>query len=959
MSWIVGRNDGLISWDDDRLLLNALAILQKAIVNDGTLSASNAFEVVESLSEGTIASQQSSIVTNLLSASGITSADLTKAWDRIIKRWDGGNYNKYKPLLYSLEHLNNEATPAGDRIVEWEISTPNGTPHSATAGEVLIKMSGGVTANAVLEVVEDEEDFPDELKGTGLATRLGVGGTLKGDFGADVPISVGRVGVAASGKASSSLDYYFKADNSAIWAGAIARDLLSLENPFSIRSVGTNDRIKLIHLKAGGSLTGTAKIEVAHGFDIAEGIAATVGAGITAIAKWEGDFDYHIYRPINDPGVVRVRIVRGRQSGLGATVSANLAIDATALASTVKEEIDKHLEEYEKVLKRFQDYRAPGKLIENELDKAIDKFLADSKFAALLEEKLGLELNKHTSNELRKLVLGKVDSAENLWSSSVDKKTLSIAASIFKELPIQLRSDASLVDELAEALGKPLKKLSDKLARKIKDEVDKHWTALGAELKSAGEQLRGPLNSFDEKVEAATKSIERILMLYQKAASSFSKVVEKASKAKLEVGASASVYTETGEEILATVDFLEINAETEAAFKKLITGSLDDVLKLARRVSDVKGSSVVLLEGAFKEYDKTTRGTGFSVVLLDVKLGGESIIEAHTEFTSDVAGNVSVMSKLEVTRAWRTLGESKELHFVNVYRLAAANQTKSLALSLSLSRKDDDLTQSELRTFMGAVEAGGLIPNGSTDYALEQLRAYRNSASATSLKAEVNLGFSLSFAELLQLLSIENPDGGIAANPLSEVRREEIKRVAIEEIIVAQNTFRASLLGQPSVDVIRAEVEGVFTGLGLGETFEDQVLNIPASNNQTRLREKIRKKYGFQQTMIFAYLEMLLPWRNRVFELVDSVQVMRSVFFSSGWDKKKYQSKQIELGRHLGGWLGIQKAFVFFLSDEIRPYTLAYVDTLRRLASTSGTDHASAVKIAISLDDDKVFSVGG
>lgn len=947
MSWIHAREGHVVELGNDAQFMRILAAIESDIVCYATeYAADNAFEVIEDYVSGRLSSREADFVKQVLDLLDSDAAELQDLWAVFSTRIGLKAPQAYSPLLQKLGTLRSSDTPSSDKLLDWPLLSAMQSSANANVDDIGVRLNAGISADFEIEVDPEVEGAPEDFSLRPVAMRIGLDGAVETSAAATIPVSFGKIGGATSARGALALNLYFFNKSDVLLGAALARNLGALPNPYSLASMLGARSLQLARIEGAGSLDVQMNAALERGVDFARGASATAGIELGLSTSLKGEFDYFIYRPEGDTGPVRVVVTRRRQRGLTRKLVAGMTVDAAALVKSVKTKVDEHLEEFEDILEIFEEFKTPAKLIEDKLGINLDALSEDPRVQELIAQKLGIQINAETLDGFKALVEARIDRTADLWSGEVERAAQKIVADVLGALPFasQVVGEARLIDKFEDALKEPLEDLITKLQAKVKSEVSGPTAnALQTALSKVDNRVSIAASTINARAEAALKPIMRALAHYQDAVNRFSDVLEKAAQAKIELEMSRTVLDERGSHVMLTVDFHVRDAAVQDAYRRLLTGGMDAAASLITS-GDTSGG-VQIVSGVLKQFAHYRSTNRFVLGVLDFAVTRESILDAHTEFTYSVNGDVTITSQSERRSRISAGGETKEVSFVNVYELASASRERKLGISIEVSKTDEDLERTELTNFLEGLENARLIRAGATNDALAQFNEASAGGNQKRVKARLDVAFELEHEEILRLLSI---DSGTASAELSDARARQVRVTAVEEIIEAVGAYDAANIAEYSHHARR-----MFDMVGFDGSLAENIAALPAFNDHDFKRKLVPEL----DRAALHPLERAMQWRNRAYDLDNALRLMRAVYFApDSWDEDDYNRHQRALGRALGSWTSAESRAIVLVSDRVGPYVIAFIGSLVRLAMVPG-DAEIPVQVAMKLPDRDLFRV--
>jgi hypothetical protein len=303
---------------------------------------------------------------------------------------------------------------------------------------------------------------------------------------------------------------------------------------------------------------------------------------------------------------------------------------------------------------------------------------------------------------------------------------------------------------------------------------------------------------------------------------------------------------------------------------------------------------------------------------------------------------VSVKSNATLTKRKSSPKEERELQFVDAFELAAAKATRQLSIDLSISHQDEALRRDEVVAFLHSFEKAKLMPEGTTDRAVEVFVEWAGPGDDQQVAADVDLGLRLDQKASLKLLKLSERANG----SLTDACRRDLFRIALRELCesgaydlddvveFATGVLEQTRMGdrKPLVDVLYD-----YTGQLHRRTIGDR--NLSPTFHKRRIRELERANRFHKLCMAFVEFTDTMG---------DIYEATPSLSGDDGWTENDYLDAQKKLNRQIKKWLQIKSKFVFWIGDEAHPRTVAFTGALVAIAGT-GTEDDAVPALSLSL----------
>lgn len=989
MNWLVSNTGGLVNFDANATWLKTVLKLNDLVSQLAEPDIQDVFDLFELIGRGLSPELREKIKQH-----GLEDLDPEEAADALLQIVGEDIPEDYQILLTRFADLGycSADMPGTGKTYSWPISRKvNGAP---PMGDVIVQLGGRASAALQLQACTKLPDGVEADAAKPGNIRIGMQGEIEGS--AKASISEVAVSAGVSGSAMGAVEFFFRHRTGTVVGAALAADFTNLASPFDVQALGpllTEGKMAAIKVTATRRLSFDGKIGFAAPLDLLS--SNLVSAEFAFTRSEEGRFEY-LVRHDSATGGIAVRLRQVDKETREGSSSVGISIDATDWANRVFPMVKEKLGKAKDLLDKLKSMLPGGKVVRDELTKAIKDALDDSDNADLIIGALGLKQGGGMGASIREKVVPFLETAPQLWSEyasakaedfqssvssaltkireSVDTAVADIDTRLLEKIPLPHDELESFQQNLQETSAKAIKKIRKKLEDAVKGMAgdDSKFAELTKSLDGVADDLGDIVTDTDERIAKVIQPIYRQLSRYQKLLGDIQDRFPDAAAAKIEARFSALMREEESDSIDLEFVINDREAGAQDVLSRLLKGDIQSFLQSRPAIP-----ALSTIRGKYERYKKLTDQQAFSFVLFGLGFSGGTTIAPDARVVVNAQGDIQIMSNLNFTKRYKTLNDNRELSIVDAFELATAQKTKSISLAVNLSLMDESMTRDEAREFFRSVEKARLLAPGATQRVLAQI------SDDEWGTGRLDIGMSFTPRQLHRMLDIADASLPVDRQPV--IDRQRLLEASAREVA-------AVVAGQPPeplmLDGIRALQDTMRkSSIDLGSSIEAFIVNMDRdrySDAANSLGDEFTTRREFellswgrarhiaalgfvpeacqpQNDDPLAFEAIASPdylsdceraSENRQFGLVDAIEKMRAVYLAGNETTPKtdvdyYITMQHEIGKAFKSWFVWSKdiSWWFLNKKEVRPLTLALFRTLGVMSREQG----HALRLSASL----------
>lgn len=965
MSWLEKNGAAIAALHDDLSLMVAISIVREHHQSKGIKHDFGS--IAQSLNALSQDDGEAQALKSRLANKSLDVAKVIAQWEKFKISSGDGLSDKYSALVYSLNELKTPQPGVSSTII-WPL-IEQGDPNAAIPTSTKLELN--FSSNAKLEIEagpSKEKDslpkaFPKDfsIPGSQRLVRLGAEGLVKAELGANVPLGVFNAGGGVEGELKAALNWYFANDAQKVFVSAIADSLEQLTSPFDLSELrdlfgNTQTPLACLAFQMDGtqSFKGSMKVSKAA-LPLAGAAMVGVDASFEYRVKRGGEYRYLMHDDGNGSLVLSVR--RSRLKEQGRSSSIQLEFDFTSLYSQLFKIVLDSTDKMLAIIEEMQSILPRDDVLRVDVTDWLDEKLEDSSHKDLIKAAIGFDPEKKADQLLAEMIMSEVETSTARWNDKADAATEGVVDKVLAKLGVTGQTAQQvrglILPKAEEVIDKENARLNDKVRHLIED--DERWKKLTGLMAEVGKDVDQHITNLNDRFNAIIGPMREVTNTFQKQVTKVRDALQVAAESKLKLKWTREQSTSESIAVDLRLRFLNTGDDANDLYLQMLTGSLDALTSAVN--GDIPSTDVELIDGELTQLIKSDDARGFEIGLFGITSRATRSLDIDAEYSVNSNGDVCVMSRAEIAASRAVLGEDRRLAFVNVFELATAESSKSLSLDLTLSQSDDDVTLKDVKGFFASLEQGGLLANGVTTKAIERLNNISEQVPGAKVKGKLDVGFGLSGEQIDTLL-------GKDANGQPRLSKDSIMHTVAYEL-----------------EAVDGQVSAIF-----GDSYKEREYKIKRNFPQFRpplptdlhsliliLDDETRTKAERQaddiydediigETHLIRDLKMLNHYHNHAVNICNLVDELYRVYYSSHdtnqWDAADYQDSQKKLDGYLKDWLRVNKKFIFFLPDEVRPLTVAFIRIMAKLSGVPLSGDQSVLSAKLTLGD-KVFDLTG
>lgn len=944
MDWLRHGSGAPVDLATDVQALQALAHLASTLTEQALAGNRDLSSLLSAVAHSTEAAA---------SVAALLPPKLVPAWQQLVRTLDAERAAALGGLGCPLGDLGTERCPGTEAALRWQLlgtvatGATQGVP--APSAPLCLLASSDLVQGLRFEVEPDAD--ADE----GWVIALSLAGAVDAALDFGVPIRIGRIGADAELEAAYRVRYRWSSDPQTPAAAQLARSIAALVSPFDLYGLMqamADGPLRSVETQTTTALGLSGSMLIGRGMDLVDGSAVTLGLDISASGSRGTALRMRTQLSQASPEpVVLLDISRGESQWQGTSAELGVSLEpGPALRRSAAWLADEGGESGE-LMRGLTDLLPISEYLRHAVLDGVEALAARVPEPAAT---FGPEGQKGLVQGL----LQALDAADDIWTAD--------PTDLAERLATRAVSASSLVRQSLE-LEPALRALSARLVADLQQTFAERVAELPEPPRDAGgwwpsgwrlfEAFGGNTAASDLATGRREWALER-LQAGQRLLRRLAGGIQRAARAKLEARLRRGELDFQEGTLEQRLRLYPLRSGAQLMYEQLALGAIEDAQRTYQRFTDVPVGAppAEWLDGSIGEVAGIERSRVAEVLVLDLALSDATLFDADVELELDQAGNLTVLARTASSRWLRGFGEARRVRAVNVYELGAAQRTGRMTYSLAVSHREEDFQDSEVRSFFAALEAEGLLAQGTAEEAIGHLDAALGSdAAALKRRGELRVWLELDEPGLRRLLQVESPAQGSAGNPLDGML---VYSAAVRAILAGQQRTGAAATLNNLRHFVRTQ--------GTDADLETVLMRMASPVYRRRWRPHGSTAAFGGPMDDFRLLERM---SDRCLGLVRMVEAMREILFASlgrsgrAWRAEDYLARQSLLDEHTASWLRgdlFDRGFSAFVSEALRPYTLALFLALDAL-SRAGTA-PSRMQAALFLDDldgGRVLSLSG
>ena len=859
----------------------------------------------------------------------------------------------------------------GSDIREIELSL------ASLAREMSASLLSGVdllidASTALILKISACETVPDAGQSDCRVLSLGFRGTFGGMAQTQLSSSPASIKVAGGVASSHGIRFLTRGDEQDTLGFAALRTLAHINRHAAWKAQSLLDLLVdeatrldaiVIDSTQAWRVNGTFKLSSVFALGPADTLGVGIDLGLQVVER--GEFQFTL-TTAGDSLEIAIRKLESSERVTSESFGAEL--DLTGLTRRIFPQIRGQLGDVEKALGRVLELLPDKQFVDDQLGSAIGAALQRFPFKAELISAIGLDPHVTIEQRLTTRIADLTQRAEPFWDGSSQATVDSILDDLIGRLRLR---NAEVEQSLRESLRTGLRGALTKVDKALKENVEEA-------IRTGRRKLIGALNTLDED-DPISRRVSNLATLSQKVRTRVNRYqsfvarlgdrLEQSANRRIGLRASAETQRLRSTEADIRLRFDPCAPEADELLRRLLLSDVETVFREALR-GDVAGPVTVVNRASLRHFEQIKQTAGYEAGILGFQLGGQSMLDASTEIVEDAAGNLTVVSRMGLSRRLKSFFDRRGFDLVNVFQLAAARQLGTATLTFSTFREDGGLEPKTIEAFIGSARALDLVTASAAERFPSVLAQAVSETVSPEVKASrINVGATLTRAQSEQLIALGSP----VRSP-REVA-DALMRICVEDEPEARITFDAGgddVLGALNVlsgrsrrsrpertpalrplrrqRVIEAACRALARTIAVVPLTEPDAAALRDLLRQTdftgdvgdavlrfdsiRFDPDVLGHFGSRDHRTKDWLEYR---RKAVIALAEKALLMMWAVYHSGpmrWPVERYNRCQLELGKAIKRWFDRsgEQAWTFGLRGEIQPLTLALLRTLLDLA---------------------------
>lgn len=757
--------------------------------------------------------------------------------------------------------------------------------------------------------------------------RIGADGAVEAKAGISLPFGkIGSGATSASASAKAQLNYFYRPSRpDLVYAEAVAAALINLPNPLNLSDINHSVRLSgmegLVLVCDGAASAGlSAKL----GTDFSFKQLATVSAGLVATLEFKRNARW-VLSLRNDGVGLHFVLSRALSRERDWSVGVDIGLDYSGLARKVHDALSEALDLIGPKLDAIRPFLSPGTYLSERagglLDAAVGSIVSEPDLKAALLQDLGRVLGQSDAKDLA-LANYLRDNIADLAASHVggvlsdtEKWARHVAEGLTSKFPALSATDVleKLIARIKPALG-DVKAQFDDAVTKLANQagIAKSLSDIGIDLDknlAKADQLTAGIRNVVGKFDAFSKE-----------------VLEKTGEGvehKLTARFGWNGGNSRGEQYELIGSFDQVNEETAALWKSLVTGQLEPFQRI---LSDPASAPVGMRldpKSSLTRFAGKHRGFALEIVVLGFSLSIKSIIKAEAKIAVSAGGDVTVFAKGTAEREVDGFDEGRSASFISSWDLAllkaddaALGGQRNMSVSLKLDHSDKNLEPKEIDGFLGGLERAGLVETSRIKRARDIYQGWRVANPGKKLNGRIDVGFALTASSVARMVSI----GRLCAIDGS-VHHRAVFTTAAQALLLSGATDSDRL------DRDCREARREFKEL---RKVEDPWQIVYALRTVDLTPPEVAGHRGYSYTAFGKLIELSKSFPrmlSQMAQIYDAIPV-GTVGVGTQWSEKDYVRAELALAKDARKWLRLNQKLIFSFKSDMHPAMVAFLRLL-------------------------------
>lgn len=757
--------------------------------------------------------------------------------------------------------------------------------------------------------------------------RIGADGAVEAKAGISLPFGkIGSGSASAAASAKAQLNYFYRPSRPDLaYAEAVTAALINLPNPLSLSDI--NHAVQLAGMEGAVLVcdgAASAGLSATLGTDFSFKQLASVSAGLVATLEFKRNARW-LLSLRNDGSGLHFVLSRALARERDWSVGVDIGLNYSGLARQIHDALAEAIDLIGPKLDAIRPFLSPGTYLSKQakglLDAAVGSIVSEPDLKAALLQDLGRVLGQSDAKDLA-LANYLRDNIADLAASHVggvlsdaEQWARHVADGLATKFPALSANDVldKLIARIKPTLG-DVKTQFDDAVTKLANQagIAKSLSDIGIEL-----------NKNLAKADQLTAGIRDVVAKFD----SFSKeVLEKTGEGiehKLTARFGWNGSDSRGEQYELIGSFDQVNEETAALWKSLVTGQLEPFQRI---LSDPASAPVGMRldpKSSLTRFAGKHRGFALEIVVLGLSLSLKSIVKAEANIEISAGGDVTVFAKGTAEREVDGFDEGRSASFISSWDLAllkaddaALAGQRKMTVSLKLDHSDKNLEPKEVDGFLGGLERAGLVEASRIKRAQDIYQGWRVANPGKKLSGRIDVNFALTASSVARMVSI----GRLCAADGS-LHHRAVFTTAAQALLMSGATDSDRL------DRDCREARREFKELA---KVEDPWQIVYALRAVDLTPPEVAGHKGYTYTAFGKLIELSKSFPrmlSQMAQIYDAIPV-GTVGAGTPWSEKDYVRAELALAKDARKWLRLNQKLIFWFKSDMHPAMVAFLRLL-------------------------------
>lgn len=757
--------------------------------------------------------------------------------------------------------------------------------------------------------------------------RIGADGAVEANAGISLPFGkIGSGTISGSASAKAELNYFYRSSRpDLVYAEAVAAALISLPNPLNLSDI--NHAVQLaglegIVLVCDGAAS--AGLSATLGTDFRFKQLASGSVGVVAKLEFKRNARW-LLSLRNDGAGLRFVLSRAISRERDWSVGVDIGLDYSGLARQVHDTLAETLDLIGPNLDAIRPYLSPGTYLSERagglLNAAVGSIVSEPDLRAALLQDIGRVLGQ---SDAKDLALAKYlrDDISDLAASHVggvlsdaEEWARHVAEGLTSKFPSLSANDVldKLIARIKPALG-DIKAQFDDTVTKLASQA-----GIAKSLSDIGVELDKNIAKADQLTAGIREIVAKFDVLSRKVLEKTGEGIEHKLTAKFGWSGGDS----RGEQYELIGSFDQVNEETTALWKSLVTGQLEPFQCILSNPASAPVGMRLDPKSSLTRFAGKHRGFALEIVVLGLSLSLKSIIKAEANIEVSAGGDVTVFAKGTAEREVDGFDEGRSASFISSWDLAllkaddaALGGRRGMSVSLKLDHSDKNLEPKEVEGFLGGLAQAGLVELSRIQRAQEIYQGWRVANPGRKLSGKIDVGFALTASSVARMVSI----GRLCAVDGSLQHR-------IVFTTAAQALLMSGATTSDRLDRDCREARREFRELS---KVEDPWQIVYALRAVDLTPPEVAGHKGYSYTSFGKLIELSKSFPrilSQMAQIYDAIPV-GAVGSGTPWSESDYARAELALAKDARKWLRLNQKLIFWFKSEMHPATVAFLRLL-------------------------------